>query len=77
MKAGLPVMAKLRRPAFKPPPVNPARCSPIGNIRAGPHQLPQQACAIVLNHKNDRPLVDAKMPFGYPSIGVAGSVRDR
>jgi hypothetical protein len=49
-------------PNLKPAPTEAGSTQPGGNGRACPHQLPQQTGSMVLDHQNDRPLVEPEMP---------------
>ena len=39
-------------------------------MRAFPHQSPDQAGTVVFDHHDDRPLVEAVVPFRDPSFGL-------
>src|ERR671920_1442243 len=44
------------------------------DLGAAHEQLPEQAGAVVLDHRHDRALVDREMPAGVPVVGLAGRV---
>src|SRR5688500_11842551 len=48
----------------------PQTCYDVGTA---PHKAPEQSCTIVLEHQNDRPLIEREVVFGDPgrTSGVA------
>src|SRR4029453_3742054 len=58
-------------PDSYPPPGKAGPPQTANDRRTTPHGVPKQTSAVILDHQNDRPLVDSKMIRRHPPAGWA------
>lgn len=46
----------------QPDTIEPRPTESSSDVRAFPHELPQQPCTMILDHQDDRPLIEPEMP---------------